>query len=368
MISRKACLLIIDDERANREILRRVFYDCDVLEACNSHEALEHLANESVDVVLLDIMMPEVSGLDLLDIIRRTRSFTDLPVILISALDGNEVIAGGLRAGANDYITKPIDIEVVRARVQTQIQLVQYAADRQLLIDRLQAVNAMKERLMLMASHDLKNPLQNLFLTNSLMRDTLANTPKVQPLLDIAGASIQNMLSIIQELLDMNVGTSQTLRLGPIDVDLVFQQVVSQYTAIASQKNIHLETVYNGTFVQADQYRLVQILNNMVSNAIKYSPLNTTVTLYAEFSGDECYLCVRDQGPGVPVGVRKTLFEPFEKGSNKPTAGEKSSGLGLWIVREMAEQQQGSVGVECPDDGGSIFWVRLPALMAVASA
>ena len=363
----KACLLVVDDERVNRAILKRGFYDCDVLEAANSQEALVHLANEDIDVVLLDIMMPQISGLDLLNIIRRTRGLADLPIILVSALDANEIIAVGLLAGANDYITKPIDIDVVRARVQTQIQLRQFAADRQLIINRLQAVNTMKERLMLMASHDLKNPLQNLSLTNILMRDILTDMPEMHPLLDIAGASIQNMLSIIEELLDMNVGTTYTLHLESVDVDAVFKQVVDQYTAIAAQKTIQLNPVYSGTSVQADQYRLVQILNNMVSNAIKYSPLNTTVMLYAEFDGEDCRLCVRDEGPGVPPQERDALFEPFQKGSNRPTAGEKSSGLGLWIVREMAEQQHGTVGVDCPDESGSIFWVRVPAVTPVTS-
>lgn len=363
----KACLLIVDDERMNRDILSRAFPEYDILLASNSREAQEHLANATVDVVLLDIMMPEVSGLELLPIIRRTYSLSELPVILVSALDGNEIIAKGLMTGANDYITKPIDIDIVRARVQTQIQLRQYAQDRQLLINRLQAVNTMKERLMLMASHDLKNPLQNLSLTNTLMRDILVDMPDMQQLLDIAGASIDNMLAIIEELLDMNVGTTYSLHLVPIDVDAVFAQVVAQYTSIAAQKGIHLEPVYSAVYVQADQYRLVQILNNMVSNAIKYSPLNTHVTLYAEAGDNDCRICVRDEGPGIPVQERESLFEPFQKGSNRPTAGEKSTGLGLWIVREMAEQQQGSVGVECPEEGGSIFWVRLPVVATEAS-
>jgi two-component system, sensor histidine kinase and response regulator len=365
MMPHKPCLLIVDDEQANRDILKRTFRDCGILEAEDSQEALAYLASESIDVVLLDIMMPGVSGLDLLPLIRQTRSLSELPIILISALDASEIIASGLLAGANDYITKPIDIDVVRARVQTQIQLRQYALDRQILINRLQAVNTMKERLMLMASHDLKNPLQNLSLTNSLIRDTVGDDPELKPLLDIAGASIQNMLSVIQQQLDMNVGTTQTLYLKAVDIDKVFKQVADQYTSIAAQKDIHLEPVFAGAAVQADQYRLVQILNNMVSNAIKYSPRETTVMLYAHFEGNLCYICVRDQGPGIPIEERDSLFEQFQRGSNLPTAGESSTGLGLWIVREMAEQQQGAVGVECPDEGGSIFWVRLPVVTSV---
>jgi two-component system, sensor histidine kinase and response regulator len=365
-MSYKARLLVIDDERTNRAILKRAFHDCDVIEAANSQEALLRLSDSRIDVVLLDIMMPGMNGLDLLQMIRRTTSFSELPIILISALDASEIIANGILAGANDYITKPIDIDVVRARVHTQIKLRRYADERQLIINRLQSANNTKERLMMMASHDLKNPLQNLRLTQSMIRTAYQKERDIRPYIETAEASIKNMQTIIQELLDMNIITGQRVRLAPVNIDTAFNQVIRQYTAIAEQKGIMLQMIPSKAQVEADEYRLVQILNNMVSNAIKYSPPNTVTTLYAELRGEHYWISVRDQGPGIPAHELDALFEPFQRGSNHPTAGETSSGLGLWIVREMADQQKGEVGVECPSDGGSIFWVRLPAVMAAA--
>lgn len=139
--------------------------------------------------------------------------------------------------------------------------------------------------------------------------------------------------------------------------------MVGQYVSIAEQKGITLQAISSGALVVADEYRLVQILNNMVSNAIKYSPPNTITTLYTDLRDDDYFVCVRDQGPGIPTHEQESLFEPFQRGSNNPTADETSSGLGLWIVREMAEQQKGVVGVECPAEGGSVFWVRLPVVI-----
>src|SRR5262249_25620667 len=114
----------------------------------------------------------------------------------------------------------------------------------------------------------------------------------------------------------------------------------------------------------ADYDRLVQILNNLVSNAIKFSTPDSTVTVSAERRDKAVRIRVADQGPGIPADERADLFKPFSKLSPRPTAGESSSGLGLWIVKEMATLQKGTVGVDCPADGGSIFWVELPLAKA----
>lgn len=362
----KPHLLVIDDEPTNREILKRAFYDCDITEAANAQEAMLRFSEVQIDVILLDIMMPGMSGLDLMNVIRRTHSISDLPIVLISALDSHEIVANGIIAGANDYITKPFDIDIVRARVNTQIMLRRFTEEREVMIDRLQAANNLKERLIHMASHDLKNPLQNMRLTQSLIRTAYQQDRDIRPYLEATEASIKNMQTIIQELLDQRIMPDQRIQLVPVNVDVAFYQVMRQYTSIAEQKGMALTPRFTGTHVQADEYRLVQILNNMVSNAIKYSPPRTAITLYTELKNDDCLICVRDQGPGIPSEDRPTLFDAFQRGSNTPTAGESSSGLGLWIVREMAEQQKGVVGVDCPSEGGSIFWVRLPMVQEAA--
>jgi len=107
--------------------------------------------------------------------------------------------------------------------------------------------------------------------------------------------------------------------------------------------------------------RLHQIISNLVSNAVKYSPEGRVVTVSAELHNGNVRINVADEGPGIPEAERENLFEPFGKLSTKPTGGESSSGLGLWIVRELVALHHGKLGVESPADGGSIFWVELPA-------
>jgi signal transduction histidine kinase len=111
----------------------------------------------------------------------------------------------------------------------------------------------------------------------------------------------------------------------------------------------------------ADRQRTTQVLNNLLSNAIKYSPRGSTVTIWAENSEQSVHILVADQGPGIPAEERSRLFTQFGKLTTRPTEGENSTGLGLWIVKHLVTLQNGQVGVECPPEGGSIFWIELPA-------
>ena len=113
--------------------------------------------------------------------------------------------------------------------------------------------------------------------------------------------------------------------------------------------------------ISADRERVTQVLNNLISNAIKYSPRGSTVTLWTELQAHSVRICVSDQGPGIPAEERGRLFTQFGKLSTRPTEGENSTGLGLWIVKHLVTLLNGQVGVECPPEGGSIFWIELPA-------
>jgi len=129
----------------------------------------------------------------------------------------------------------------------------------------------------------------------------------------------------------------------------------------ALRKNIRLEAhAITGT-VQADVARFHQVLGNLVSNAIKYSPPDTTVQVWTE-CGDHCVsIYVADQGPGIPPSEQDRLFTQFGKLTPRPTGGEDSTGLGLWIVKHLVNLQKGDVGYMSRPEGGSTFWVRMPA-------
>lgn len=357
-------LLVVDDDMVNSTLLQRLFEkEYTVLCASCGNAALEILNREAVDLVLLDLMMPDVSGYDILEQIRSNCLWADLPVIIISAKSDNSDVVRGLEMGAHDYIAKPIQVDIVRARVQTQLAVKRLNDEHKRTIHDLQIAQQMQDTFYRIVSHDLKGPLTNLRMAHFLLRDIVAHDEQGNIILDNIELTLDEMHDMIRVFLDV-----MTLQPGRMQIELdclntndVLQNVAKQYALTAEHKNIALRVETSESYVMADNRLLSQMISNLVSNAIKFSMRDTTVTLWAEQTPRWMRLCVADQGPGIPADERGNLFEMFSRLSTRPTGSEHSTGLGLWIVKQLAEAQNGRVGVECPADGGSIFWVELPA-------
>ncbi|MBI1258788.1 MAG: response regulator [Chloroflexi bacterium] len=367
---RKSRILIVDDESSNITILTRLFRaEYETVTVQNGYDALDCIEHEAFDLVLLDIMMPQISGLDVLKAIRENPLTAELPVILISArMDENDIVEG-LTIGANDYITKPFRLAELRARVRTQVMLKHLQDERRQTIDELRTAHEMKDRFFRIASHDMKGPLSNLRLVHYLVRKRVDEDPQAMELLNTADANLDNMQNVINEFLDMAALQSGKidLRMEEVPVEAVLNDVLRQYHLNALKKDIEVATHIGGV-VYADMARFGQALGNLVSNALKYSPRQTTITIWTEMNGERVRLCVSDQGPGIPEDERDRLFTQFGKLSTRPTDGESSTGLGLWIAKHLTTLQGGEIGVESPDEGGSIFWIELPAVPVHAMA
>jgi two-component system, sensor histidine kinase and response regulator len=362
--TQRCSLLIVDDALANRAILERLFkLDYDVTSACDGREALDILSRQPFDLVLLDIMMPRIGGLEVLRQIRETPEISDLPVILISALSDNDAVIQGLQLGANDYVTKPIETDILRARVQTQTTLKRLQDERKEHIRKLEEAQAFKDRCFQIASHDLKGPIGNLRMAHALVRDDLPEDSKGSVFLDLADNTVDTMQRVIEEFLDLATLQSGNLKvnIAEVSVDGVVNRLAEQYRLCAAQKDIELDVSLSHLSLCADEMLFTQSLSNLISNAIKYSPFQTRVSVWAEQRSDMVRINVADEGPGVPDGERDRLFTQFGKLKARPTNGESSTGLGLWIVKSHTEAQQGRVGVDCPPEGGSIFWLEMPA-------
>ncbi len=357
-------ILIVDDDVFNLQLLKRILQRDYRITAVPSGElALKLLQNTSFDLAVLDIMMGVTNGFDILAAIRQLPGSVDLPVIMLSALSQAEDVVRGLQLGANDYITKPFDTEVVRARVERQLTIKRALDERQATIAHLQDAHEMKDRFLRIATHDLKSPLNNIRLAQYFLRDRVGEDPEAASALDAIDETVSWMNRLVEDFLDASLLKSggAELQLEAVTVEEVLWDVADQYSASAARKNITLLFASTEGVVLADRHRLMQIVANLVSNAIKYSPPSRFVTLSSEVRADRVRLSVADEGEGIPVEEQKDLFTAFGKLSPRPTAGESSSGLGLWIVKELAELQHGVVGVDSPPDGGSVFWVELPA-------
>jgi signal transduction histidine kinase len=358
-----AYVLIVDDDPSNLMLLRRLFeHDCMVTCVQSAKEALNSLEQFHFDLALLDINMPVMNGLELLQIIRDNPQTSVLPVILISALSDSRDIIRGLEYGANDYITKPLDPDVVLARAYTQLTLKRLMDERNHTISNLKMMQELRERFFRIAAHDLKGPLSNIRLASHILRAHTQEMPVAQDTLDALSMSLEKMQEVINDFLDtaaIQTGKLE-LRLDCVPLQRLVGDVAVQYEAAATRKGIRLDTSGIKGAAEMDFARMCQVLANLLSNAIKYSPRDTTVTLSSEEHEGKTILKVADQGAGIPDAERAKLFREFSKLSTRPTEGESSTGLGLWIVKHLMELHRGEVGVDCPPEGGSVFWVSLP--------
>jgi signal transduction histidine kinase len=306
--------------------------------------------------------MPYMDGFGLLKAIRETAELAHLPVILVSGMSDSEDIARGLKLGANDYLTKPVDNQITLARVGSQLQLKELVDAHKQAISELQAIQKMRDRFFRIASHDLKNPMNNIRMAQFLLRSTVGDNPEGTKLLDNIEIALETMDDIVQDFLETAALQSEAvdLELDRIEVDDLLWDMVMQFNIAAHKKDIQLDVNASNLSVVADRKRLSQIVSNLLSNALKFSPRGRVVQLWAEQRGSIVRVNVRDQGPGVPEEERELLFHEFSRLTPRPTAGESSTGLGLWIVKQLVVLQNGQVGADFPDVGGSVFWVELP--------
>lgn len=357
-------VLVVDDTEENTDILGYLVQSMKhtPVIAMNGKQALQQLEQQQIDLVLLDIMMPDMDGLEVLRRIREQYDLQQLPVILLSALAEVKNIVKGIEAGANDYITKPFNTRVVQVRINSQLQVKRMWDERQRMLNALQHANATKNRLMQIASHDLKNPVSNLNMIISLLEPAIDPTPENRDLLNMAYRYTEEMTEIISEFLDLDILRDEVIEIEttPLAMDSLVMDVVKDYQHAAAKKDVVVQTHLHPVTVLADDKRLRQVVANLVSNAIKYTPLGTTVHLLSRYDGDCAYLHFRDQGSGIPADEAHMLFQPFGKLSTQPTDGEHSTGLGLWIVKQMMDAQGGQVGLNTDYTDGADFWISVP--------
>ncbi len=362
-----AHLLLVGDKRASTLLLKSVLgRDHHITLVADDLRVQHLLSGQAFDLVLVDMDMPDFDGLALLKRIRDKKDYEQLPVILISDSAEGEAIARGLEAGASDYLTKPLDRHIVQARVEMQLKHKRLADAHRKAIEELKHIQQMRDRFFNTASHDLKNPINNMRMALFLLHSLLDDNPGVRPLLDNINLALNSMQDIVRDFLDTAAlqGQELDLQLSCVSVETVLWEVAMQFDIAAHKKQITLKVAQSDGEVMADMRRLTQILSNLVSNAIKYSPPEKPVILSSAVQDDYVRISVVDRGPGIPPEERDLLFSEFGKLSTRPTAGESSTGLGLWIVKQLVALQNGRVGVETPPEGGSIFWVELPVWRA----
>jgi len=356
-------LLIVDDNEMNRDLmslqLRRNGFNPST--ASGGKEALEMIARNQYDVILLDIMMPVMSGIEVLTKIRETHSILKLPVIMVTADDAQERIVECLQHGANDYLVKPLHMPVTTARINTQLHLKQLAT--------------LKDEFVQFASHDLKKPLIVLLDILSELKPQIPVGATISSenveYIDLIEKTAQNMQSVVENFLDtkqLDSGKSE-LDYQPIHLNTLIRKTLDANRTYAKQKGIKLLEQLNPDLpaIEADVFRISQVLENLIGNAMKFSAENTCTVIQTHSDGDYVYAEIIDEGPGINEDDRKKLFKKNAELSNKPTGNESSSGIGLSLSKQMIDLHQGHIGATQNEDKGTTFWFSLPIKVKKAS-
>jgi two-component system sensor histidine kinase/response regulator len=302
--------------------------------------------------------MPEQDGFEVCRQIRARPEFADLPVIFLSAADEKSLVVRAFECGGVDYVTKPFNQAELTGRVRTHLAL---KAAR----DRLRQLAEDKDELLGILAHDLKNHLGGLHLSATLLRDRLeGGEPRLAALArHLADASGQT-LGFVKEFL-ANAAADHALAVTPgvVDAAAAAQEATALYAAAAERKRLRLE--FSGgrglPAVRADAAALRQVLENLVSNAVKFSPVGRAVTVTARAAPGGVEVEVRDEGPGFPPADLAGPFRRYRRLTARPTAGEPSTGLGLSIAQRLVDAMGGTLACESAPGRGAAFLVRLPA-------
>ncbi len=362
-------LLLVDDLPENLYSLENVLAgpDRQFLKATSGNEALKIALRDEPSLILLDVQMPEMDGFEVAEILKSNPRTSQIPIIFVTAINkDSKYVVKGLQDGAIDYLFKPIDVEITRAKVSTILKMVQQQKELEQKNEELTRLNFEKNQLLGMASHDLRSPLGNIMMLSNLILDgTHQNLTEDQlDFLSMIKKSSSFMMELINNILDVSKIESGKLDLIPLPADMgkIIATNMGLNKLAAANKNIDLivEIPDKPIIAEVDNSYIDQVLNNLVSNAIKFSRSGTRITVRMEKEGDFCKVSVNDQGQGIPEKEMNKLFKFFSRTSVQSTQGEISTGLGLAICRKIVEGHGGRITVESSEGEGSTFSFTLP--------
>ena len=344
---------MVDDLEENRHLLlrrlRREGYD--VSSADDGASTIEAVESSSFDLILLDVMMPGLSGIEVVTILRQKWGPAELPIIMVTAVDAIEGVVEALDLGANDYVTKPFEYAVLRARVRSQLRLKRY--------------NDLKDQFVRIASHDLRNPLTNITSAVDLVLETSQLDAQTRDLLELSMRGCDDMARIIRDFLDFHALKDGAVALESSQFDLAteIEDVVAQHRNGTKAKRIELSLDLERPLqVRGDRARLRQVTANLLSNLLKFSPPGSAGCVRANRCEGGVLVEMIDEGPGFTPDDLSKIFKRYGRASGRPTGGEQSTGLGLSICREIVELHRGETGARNNESGkGATVWFRIPA-------
>ena len=382
-----ARILLVDDNADMRDYVKRLLSErWQVETAANGAIALSLIQQQLPDLVLTDVMMPELDGFQLLNALRDDPATTSIPIILLSARAGEEATISGLEAGADDYLIKPFSARELVARVTTQLQMSRLRQER--------SANRFKNEFLMTVTHELQAPLVTILGWSRLLQTKSFDSSTSARALAAIERNATIEAKLVKDLLDVSSILSGKLRLKSQRVDLVslVQNVVASFCQAAGAKaidfrfgiadcgldsniltsqivnsdeqiqNLKSNIQYPKLIVLADSDRLRQIIANLLDNAIKFTPNGGQVDIRLEHLGSQAQITVSDTGIGIASEFIPKVFDRFSQAEVPSRHSPGGVGIGLAIARLLVELHKGIIEVASEGQGlGATFTVKLPS-------
>lgn len=363
-------LLVVDDDAANRDVLSRrlVRQGHEVRTASSGLEALRMIGDEAFDLVLLDIMMPDMDGYEVLARIKGDKRLQHIPIVMISALNEVQSVVRCLEAGAEDYLAKPFNPTLLRARIGASLEK-KRGRDRESILfeqvqenySRLQVVEKLRDDMRNMIVHDLRTPLTAVIVGVDMLALNGGLTETQQEMVAIAASSSKTLLGMINDLLDVEKMESGATALNyeSLSADVLIAGVAKQVAVLAkeAEATLEIEVAADLPTFQGDEGKLARTLVNLTANAIRFTHRGT-VTIIAERAGtDSLRFAVRDNGRGIPETSFEKIFEKFGQLDPRSKVG---TGLGLAFCKLAVEAHGGQIAVQSTVGAGSTFSFTIP--------
>jgi len=347
-------------------MLERGHYQVETAEG--GPQALGQLASFSPDLILLDIQMPEMDGLEVCERIREMPHGDLLPIIFLTGDERPDIHTLAFRAGGDDFLRKPVLSGELIVRIRSLMRLKRLQAEIQGERDNLLELQKQREQLFQFIVHDLKNPLSAIQVGLELLSERDDNTPAHKVQIHRLRDTGSQMGRMIQNILDIGQAEELGLELHKTRIQLstwlpgLLQEMESQ---ARSRKHDLAWACPSGLEIEADQDFLRRLLVNLVENAMKYSPSGSHTRIEAYSTTDGVRLEVRDQGQGIPEHLREQVFEKFVRHPKGELAAHSGSGIGLAFCRVVAEAHEGRIWVEANAPQGSLFILEIPQVLPV---
>jgi two-component system, sensor histidine kinase and response regulator len=378
----KPIILAVDDQPQNLKVIASVLSeDYNISIANNGANALKNIHQLMPDLILLDIMMPDMDGFQVCRELKENEKTCDIPIIFLTAKTEIDDIMKAFDTGAVDYITKPFNQKEMKVRVRNHINL--YFANKKLVSmnEQLQASennlkqshtlleisNKEKDKFLSVLAHDLRNPFQAIMGLSNLLHKNLQNLPpeEIKTYIETIHTSAENTYKLLEDLLLWGL-----IKQNKINYDiktLQFEKLVANCLPLlqiaAQQKLIEIKvSVQDDLFINGDQTKIESVIRNLTGNAIKFSYRNSVINISASKENGFALVCVSDSGVGMSKEKAESLFKLDLSRSEDGTEGEPGTGLGLLLCEEFVSRHEGRIWVESEPGKGSKFYFTLPSV------